>query len=141
MATDVLDGVATQSESVAVTSAPAITSAGFGAGEVGVAYDAMPSATGGTAPYTWSVTRGSLPAGLSIDPATGEVTGTPRTSRTSTFTLVATDAEGQHGHPVRVDRRRRRPAITSAALAAASRRAPTCHTPGDRRHRRPSPGR
>ena len=93
VATDSVGGTATQSESVSIATAPRVTSARLGAGEVGVAYDSAPTASGGTGPYTWSVT-GSLPAGLSIDPATGEITGTPITSGRTTFTLVATDAVG-----------------------------------------------
>jgi subtilisin family serine protease/subtilisin-like proprotein convertase family protein len=48
------------------------------------------TATGGTAPYTWSAT--GLPPGLSIDAATGSITGTPTTSGTFTVTVTATDS-------------------------------------------------
>lgn len=47
-------------------------------------------ATGGTAPYAWSVT--GLPAGLSIDRASGTISGTPTTAGTSSVTLTVTDA-------------------------------------------------
>ncbi|WP_328296763.1 putative Ig domain-containing protein [Streptomyces sp. NBC_00435] len=53
------------------------------------------SAEGGTAPYTWSAT--GLPAGLSIDSATGTVTGTPTTAGNSNVTVTATDAAGKTG--------------------------------------------
>ncbi|MEV6600040.1 putative Ig domain-containing protein [Actinoplanes sp. NPDC051346] len=53
------------------------------------------TATGGTAPYAW--TASGLPAGLSIDPATGTVTGTPTTVATSTVTVTATDS-GRRTH-------------------------------------------
>lgn len=48
------------------------------------------AASGGTAPYTWTAT--GLPAGLSIDPDAGVITGTPTTTGTSTVTVTATDA-------------------------------------------------
>ena len=71
---------------------PSITSAVLSGGEVGVTYTGVPTVTGGTTPFTWSVSGGSLPAGLTLNTATGAVTGTPTASGTSTFTLVATDA-------------------------------------------------
>ena len=50
-------------------------------GEVDVPYTATPTVSGGTGPYTWSVTNGSLPAGLTINPTTGAITGTPTVGR------------------------------------------------------------
>ena len=47
-------------------------------GTVGSAYSAMFAVTGGTGPYTFSITYGSLPAGLTLDRYTGKITGTPR---------------------------------------------------------------
>jgi 5'-nucleotidase len=49
------------------------------------------SATGGAEPYTWSAE--GLPAGLSIDEATGEVSGTPTAPGVSSVTVTATDAD------------------------------------------------
>jgi hypothetical protein len=46
-------------------------------GSVGSPYDATLTAAGGTAPYTWTVTAGALPAGLALNGASGEITGTP----------------------------------------------------------------
>jgi len=48
------------------------------------------TATGGTTPYTWSAT--GLPAGLTLDPATGQVAGTPTAIGTSNVTVTAKDA-------------------------------------------------
>jgi hypothetical protein len=51
------------------------------------------SVTGGTPPYTWSVTAGSLPAGLLISSSTGHITGTPTTAGTSNFTVQVADSD------------------------------------------------
>lgn len=55
------------------------------------------SATGGVAPYAFAVTEGTLPAGLSLNPATGEIAGTPTTAGTYAFTVSASGAAGTPG--------------------------------------------
>lgn len=47
------------------------------AATVGVAYAFTPVATGGVLPYVFSLAAGALPAGLTLDPATGAIAGTP----------------------------------------------------------------
>src|SRR6202035_235004 len=47
-------------------------------------------ASGGTGPYTFAVTSGSLPTGLVLS-STGAITGTPATGGTFNFTITATD--------------------------------------------------
>lgn len=64
-------------------------------GTVGQAYSATLGATGGTTPYTWSVTSGSLPAGIALSPA-GTLSGTPTTAGTSSAVVQVTDASAQH---------------------------------------------
>ncbi len=59
---------------------------------VAVAYSQTLSASGGTAPYGFAITAGSLPAGLSLDPSTGALAGTPTAAGTFNFTVTATDA-------------------------------------------------
>lgn len=49
-------------------------------------------AAGGVEPFTYTVSSGSLPSGVSLDPATGQLTGTPTTAGTYTFTVAATDS-------------------------------------------------
>jgi hypothetical protein len=51
------------------------------------------AASGGSAPYTWSIASGSLPAGLSLDASTGALTGVPSSPGTSTVTFRVTDAD------------------------------------------------
>lgn len=61
--------------------------------EVGAAFALTPKATGGRPGYTWSV-QGSLPAGLTLDPATGAITGKPSAPGTFPFKLVVSDTVG-----------------------------------------------
>lgn len=56
-----------------------------------VAYSATLAATGGTTPYLWTVSSGTLPAGLTLSEA-GVISGTPRASGTATFTVQLADA-------------------------------------------------
>jgi putative Ig domain-containing protein len=52
-------------------------------------------AAGGAPPYTWALARGSkLPDGLSLDPNTGQINGTPTSTGTTRFTVQAKDAVG-----------------------------------------------
>jgi hypothetical protein len=74
-------------------SALSITTTSLAPGTVGIGYAQTLAATGRIAPYTWSVTSGSLPSGLSLAPATGVISGTPATAGTSTFTVQVADAE------------------------------------------------
>ena len=54
------------------------------------------TASGGTAPYTFALLSGSLPAGLSLS-AGGVISGTPTGSGASSFTVGATDSVGNTG--------------------------------------------
>lgn len=63
-------------------------------GSVGTPYNQTVSASGGTAPYTFSVSGGALPPGLLLNSASGAITGTPTTAGTFTFLITATDANG-----------------------------------------------
>jgi hypothetical protein len=61
------------------------------AAQVGVAYNSVVSANGGTPPYTFSIT-GTLPSGLTLTPSTGAVTGTPTGLGGSSFLAGALDS-------------------------------------------------
>ncbi|HSZ36935.1 MAG TPA: putative Ig domain-containing protein, partial [Acidimicrobiales bacterium] len=52
------------------------------------------TAGGGTAPYTYSIVSGNLPDGLQLNPDTGEITGDPTATDSSTITYQVTDALG-----------------------------------------------
>lgn len=61
--------------------------------QVEVSYSQTFTATGGTAPYTWSYT-GTLPAGLSLASATGVLSGMPSTASGYSFAIYASDSTG-----------------------------------------------
>ncbi len=63
------------------------------AGSLGAPYTQALSASGGTAPYTFAISSGSLPPGLALS-ATGQVSGIPTSVGSFTFTVQASDANG-----------------------------------------------
>jgi hypothetical protein len=63
---------------------------------VGASYSQALTASGGTAPYTYALTAGALPAGLSLSSG-GALSGTPTTAGSSSFTVTATDSTGLTG--------------------------------------------
>ena len=92
--TDAASQTATAALSItvsAVVSAPVISTTSLPAATMGTAYTAALGATGGTAPYTWSVTGGALPSGLSLSSA-GVISGTPTAAGTVSFTVQVTDS-------------------------------------------------
>jgi len=92
LATDTVSATATKALSIIVTAAPlSITTTSLPGGTVNSAYNQTLSATGGVTPYTWSISSGSLPAGLSLVASTGAITGTPSTSGTANFTARVAD--------------------------------------------------
>lgn len=72
----------------------AVASTSPAAGRVGVAYRAVPAtATGGEAPYAW--TAGGLPDGLTLDPVTAVVAGTPTAAGSFSVTVQVRDQSGR----------------------------------------------
>lgn len=69
--------------------------------QINVAYSQALTASGGTAPYSFAVTGGSLPAGLALS-SDGVISGTPTASGPSTFSVTATDSSTGTGAPFSV---------------------------------------
>jgi len=91
------DGLFTATCTVTVNApdaAPTITTDTLPDGKVGEAYSQTLTATG-TAPITWSI-DGGLPAGLSLNADTGEISGTPTADGTAKFTVKATNSAGSN---------------------------------------------
>ena len=57
-------------------------------------YSQSVTASGGTAPYTYTVASGTLPTGLTLNPATGLISGSPLQGGLFNFTIRATDING-----------------------------------------------
>jgi uncharacterized protein (TIGR03437 family) len=95
MATDGAGAIATTTVSLTVQAAPlVITTQSVPSGVNGLGYpQQVLGASGGVLPYTWTVTAGSLPAGLSLSPA-GSLTGIPMATGTFPVTVTATDNAG-----------------------------------------------
>jgi hypothetical protein len=62
-------------------------------GRLGVSYSQAMEAAGGVSPYTWSLVSGTLPGGITLS-TSGDVTGTPTTAGTFSFTAKVTDSLG-----------------------------------------------
>ncbi len=80
----------TQPLTLAVVPALVISTSTLPAGQAGVAYSQTLQASGGTAPYTWSISAGALPAGLNL--SAGQISGTPTASGTANFSVTLVDA-------------------------------------------------
>jgi len=81
--------VITRPSGCEVTS-PAITSTAPTGATAGTPYSFTVVASGTPTP-TYAITAGALPAGLSLNGTTGEISGTPTTAGTSTFTITASN--------------------------------------------------
>jgi hypothetical protein len=85
---------ATASKAFALTVGPGLTiqtASPLPSATVAAAYSTTLSATGGTPPYRWSLSSGSLPPGLALDSTTGVINGKPSTPGSFTFTMRVTD--------------------------------------------------
>jgi hypothetical protein len=106
--------------SLAVTSTPlTIGSTTLPGGTDGTEYSGSLTASGGKLAYTWKISGGALPAGLTLATATGAITGTPTVSGTFNITLSVSDTSS----PVQTQS-----AKTSIVVAAAEAGAGTGHT-------------
>ncbi|MFI5927686.1 fibronectin type III domain-containing protein [Micromonospora sp. NPDC051543] len=80
---------------VTVNPPPNLTFAPPPPGKAYVPYQYQLTVSGGTSPFVWSVSSGNLPPGLSLDPVTGLLAGTPTASGTFPFTVRVTDSFDQ----------------------------------------------
>jgi hypothetical protein len=76
------------------------------------------TASGGTPAYTWSVSDGSLPPGLSLNSSTGAISGTPTAAGTYSFTVKVTDNAGVTATKALSILINAAPAITTVSLPA-----------------------
>lgn len=94
IATDTKNCTATATYNLTVTDALVLTPGALPNGVTNTPYptQVIPPATGGTGPYTYTATN--LPPGLTFNPATREITGTPTQAGTYTIPVTVTDANG-----------------------------------------------
>jgi hypothetical protein len=71
-----------------------ITTGSLPAGQVQTAYSTTLQASGGTAPYTWSLLSGQLPNGLTLSSSSGTISGTPAVAALFNFTIQVRDTAG-----------------------------------------------
>ena len=81
------------STDVTVLAPLAVTTSTLPEAMVGAGYSVSLAGSGGAAPYTWSLT--GLPAGLTLNPGTGVISGVPTTTGTFTVTVRIADAGGR----------------------------------------------
>jgi hypothetical protein len=91
---------AATSTSTSTTTVPAgpvsltITTSSLAPAPENLSYSATIVATGGATPYTWALTAGTLPTGLSLNIATGVISGTPTASGAFPIGVTVTDNDG-----------------------------------------------
>jgi hypothetical protein len=92
--TDSWQNVLSVNETITIFSRLVITTASLPNGRINTAYTPLTlTATGGVMPYTWTPT--GLPAGMTLAPGTGVLSGTPTVSGPFTVGVTLTDSSGQ----------------------------------------------
>jgi hypothetical protein len=96
-ATDSLSVAGSQAYNLSISPATlTITPTTLYPGERGIFQEDLLDASGGTAPYTFAVTSGALPGGITLD-SDGYLSGVPGSAGTYTFTVRVTDAYSSTG--------------------------------------------
>jgi len=90
--TDAAKQQATVPLTLVVAAGVIVQTSSLAPGAVGVNYSQTLAGSGGKTPYVWSVSAGSLPAGLALNTATGVISGTPTAGGAFPFTITLTDA-------------------------------------------------
>jgi Putative Ig domain len=93
-AISVADSTKSATAPIVVVAPPSITTTLLPNATGGAEYSATLQESGGVAPFSWSVTSGNLPTGLSMD-GSGNITGTPMAGGKANFTVQVTDSGGQ----------------------------------------------
>ncbi len=83
---------ATRSYAITISTPLSITTMLLPGGAVSSMYSATVTGTGGILPYAWSIAAGMLPPGLTLDPASGTISGVPTSVGSFPFTLRLTDS-------------------------------------------------
>ena len=76
----------------ALAASLAVSTTALPNGTTGVLYSQTLAATGGAPPYTWALTGGTLPAGLTLTPSTGVISGTPSATGVASLTFRVADS-------------------------------------------------
>jgi len=69
-----------------------VSTSSLTSGTVSAAYSQTAQATGGTTPYSWTISSGTLPNGLSLNTSTGVISGTPANAGTYSFVIRVSDS-------------------------------------------------
>jgi hypothetical protein len=93
--TDAQNSTAQRTYSMNIVNPLSITTTSAADGIRNVSYSQAFGASGGTPAYTWSVSSGSLPPGLALNPSTALVSGIPTQTGRFQFTLQVRDTQGQ----------------------------------------------
>lgn len=91
--TDNVAATATANLSITIASGLVVVTTSLPAGQVGIPYAFTLVEANGTPPFSWGITN-DLPAGLSLDPVGGVISGTPQVAGSFPETFTLTDAAG-----------------------------------------------
>jgi plastocyanin len=86
-----IHGYTTMHGTVTVVAPLKITTSLLPPAKVGTAYSTRVAASGGVPPYSWKLSLGSLPAGLTLS-RSGSISGKPTAKGTSSFRVLVTDS-------------------------------------------------